>query len=221
MKNHPKRCPCASCAAIAAGKSPEQAIKDHLAWAEEQLRKHGFYVHLVAAGDDTSPTGFNAHTHGLAEGHQHPDFQIIIPLAEAVALELFHNLADRVKGGERFASGQLVSEIISSAGGLVKLIDATEGDRPVLRVVLPDRHGNLGLGAIGGDGGGFDLQYQDVMSERDWRRYQLAMKVREALDLERLRDAIAALQSTDSPWLVPLCDQLQARVRQLEQKAKG
>lgn len=139
-------CNCARCAAIAAGKTPAQADAERRAWTETQIKKHGWIVHFVAGGDEQSPTGFNAHTHGLQENYQHKDFQLVIPLPEKVAHPIFIELADRVKAGEKFVAGQKVDDIIQ--GMQVKLIDAVECGRPVLRVILPDKNGKLDLGEI-------------------------------------------------------------------------
>jgi Domain of unknown function (DUF4262) len=141
------KCKCQRCASIAAGATPAQADAEYREWERSNLLKHGWIVHFIAEGAET-PTGFDAHTHGLQENYNHPDFQIVIPLPQKVGHTLMITLADRVKAGERFQAGQKVAEVIHGAGGLVKLIDATECGRPVLRVILPDPHGKLDLGEI-------------------------------------------------------------------------
>ncbi len=139
-------CKCARCAAIAAGKTPAQADAERRDWTRTQMNKYGWICHFVATGDEQTSTGFNAHTHGLQENHQHADFQIVIPLPEKVAHAIFITLADRVKAGEKFAAGQKLDEVIQQMQ--VKLIDAVECGRAVLRVILPDKAGKLDLGEI-------------------------------------------------------------------------
>jgi len=130
-------------------------------WEAEQMQKHGWYIHFVAVDPD-SPTGFNAHTHGLQERQDHPDFQIVIPMPERMLHPIMITLADRVKTGERFRAGQMLDDVITGKDGgqlLVKLVDAKECDRPVLRVIIPDKHGKVELSEIAEP---FDKQYGDL-----------------------------------------------------------
>jgi Domain of unknown function (DUF4262) len=143
-------CKCSRCAAIAAGKTPAQADAEYQKWERENLRKHGWICHFVTA-DAASPTGFNLHTHGLQENYQHADFQIVVPLPQKVGHSILITLADRVKAGERFEADKKVDGVITDPDGEgmpVKLIEATECGRPVLRVILPDPRGKLDLGEI-------------------------------------------------------------------------
>jgi hypothetical protein len=140
-------CKCARCAAIASGKTPAQADAEQRDWTRTEMKKHGWICHFVADGDEQTPNGFNAHTHGLQENYQHKDFQVVIPLPEKVAHSIFITLANRVKEGEKFQAGQKLDEVIQRMQ--VKLIDAVECGRPVLRVILPDKAGKVDLGEIG------------------------------------------------------------------------
>lgn len=119
------------------------ALDAHDKWAEECMEKYGFYTHFVFEDDfDNSPSGVNLHTHGLPESCGHPDFQITVPLEPEVANGIFHNLFDRVREGWRAAEGAIIPNIIG--GGMnITFIAATECDRPVLRVILPDPAGNI------------------------------------------------------------------------------
>jgi len=150
---HKPACQCAICARVAGGMTRQAAMRDVMTHMQEQMAKHGWIAHFVTQ-DPSSPTGFNAHTHGLAENNQHPDFQIVLPMPPDLAHDLLRIMAERVKEGEKFQADQKVAEVIGGLGKLdgrellVKLIDATEGDRPVLRMVLPDKDGNLDLGQI-------------------------------------------------------------------------
>lgn len=104
----------------------------------ETLKKYGFYIHLVA---DNEYQEINAHTHGLAENYNHVDFQIVLNLHPQVISSIFHNICDLVKSGEKFHDGQSVPGIIKNFN--VKLFETTESNRKVLRIILPDKKGNL------------------------------------------------------------------------------
>jgi hypothetical protein len=152
---------CQRCETIAAGATPAEADAQRREWTEANMQKHGWFADLVEQDPD-SPTGFNLHTHGLQENHHHPDFQIVVPLPAKVGHALLITLADRVKAGERFAAGQKIDGVIEGAGELVKLVVATEGDRRVLRVILPDPAGKLELGEINAQNA---RQYQDTLDQ--------------------------------------------------------
>jgi hypothetical protein len=155
------KCRCQRCEAIAAGATPAEADAQRREWAQANMQKYGWIAELVERDPD-SPTGFNLHTHGLFENHDHLDFQIVVPLPAEIGHTLLVTLADRVKAGERFTPGQKVDGVIDGAGGLVKLVEATEGDRRVLRVILPDPAGKLDLGEINAQ---YARQYRDTLDQ--------------------------------------------------------
>ena len=163
-RRHPTKCQCQRCAEIAAGATPAEATAKMRQFEETNLRTHGWFAHLVA-DDPDSPTGFNWHTHGLQEKYDHRDFQIVIPLPAPVVHRIGTTLANRVKAGEKFGSGQKLADVIEGGGRLagqdllVKLIAATECGRPVLRVILPDPSNKLDLGEINEQ---YAIQYADV-----------------------------------------------------------
>ena len=163
------KCRCSRCEAIAAGKTPAEADADYRKWEQANMQNHGWIIHFVAQGDESSPTGFNAHTHGLQQNYDHADFQVVIPLPQQVVHTIMITLADRVKAAERFQAGQTVADVIEGGGRLtgqellVKLVDATEGGRPVLRVILPDPNGKLDLGEINAQ---YARQYADLAHEK-------------------------------------------------------
>lgn len=111
-----------------------------LAKQDRSLAEDGYYIHAVF--DDTStPFGNNVHTHGL-ESVGHLDIQVVAPIDMMVM------------DGKRFKSGDRIllydSREVSAAGFAdnkyyVKLVDAKEGGRSVLRVILPDPAGNLDM----------------------------------------------------------------------------
>lgn len=167
--------PLARCQAIASGMTPEEADAQQREWENRCLVDNGFYVHLVGQ-DDTSPTNFQAHTHGLDQFDDHLDFQIIIPLPPEIVHGVLTVLGERVKQGERFAAGELVEKVLQG-GVKVKLVEATEDNRKVLRVVIPDPRGRVEPNEINEQ---YGVQYADIegvtlppKKERPWVAYKM------------------------------------------------
>lgn len=158
-ETHEPECDCSICAAVAGGKTMEEALEEARQWELQMLAKHGWFSHIVGHDSDY-PTEFNAHTHGLAELSGHPDFQIVYPLPPEKCQFIFKELADRVKAGERFAAGQVVGEIVR--GYSLKLVAAEENDRPVLRVIIPGPDGALERNAMPEP---YNLQYADLQND--------------------------------------------------------
>ena len=133
MKNKPKKLVCDMC---------ENKIEDYAIWEAQQLAEWGFYMHIVIDADyENSPSGFNAHTHGMNHLN-HPDFQITISIGQDVISAIFHNLCAKVKKGMRFKDGDILDNVIGG-GFKVRLSTATECGNEVLRVILPDLNGNI------------------------------------------------------------------------------
>ena len=129
---HSARCACASC------KDP---VENEI-WEAKQISEHGFYIHVVSDHDPQSPSGFNAHTHGM-DLIGHPDFQITLPLKspDHVAA-FFHEMCSRVKKGQSFVHGDIIPDLLAN-GYVARLIDASECGRPVLRIVFADKDNNV------------------------------------------------------------------------------
>lgn len=133
MVAHNKNCQCEICQA----ESIDEGMQRLAAKQLRAVSKHGFYAHLVPVGG-----GFvNAHTHLVAEAFDHDDFQIVLSIPPQTISGIFHDFVDRVKAGEQFKDGDEVTGIIIN--GPVKLINAVENFRHVLRVILPDPEGKL------------------------------------------------------------------------------
>lgn len=105
----------------------------------DMLAKHGFYVHYVPNDPQTDP-GVNAHTHGFEETWGHVDFQIVLPLNPEMVHGIFWSLANAVKAGKKFAAGDHEGVITNFS---VRMVEAWENDREVLRVLLPDESGKF------------------------------------------------------------------------------
>lgn len=126
----------------------DQAIRKALKTHHDQMmKKYGWYAHYVP-DDPTSPTEFNAHTHGFEESWGHPDVQIVFPLPQGVAHSIFWNVVHAIKKGKpfRFSAGKPYADIIEKYN--VTFAWAKEGGRRVLRIILPDEKGVFARGLI-------------------------------------------------------------------------
>lgn len=110
--------------------------KDYAAWEAQMYAEYGFIMHFVIDHDPQTPSGFNAHTHGM-DVIGHPDFQITLPLSKESIASFFHTMCNRVKKGEKFKDGDVISDLCAN-GYKVRLINAEECERPVLRLVFAD-----------------------------------------------------------------------------------
>lgn len=99
------------------------------------MRRFGWFSSFIP-DDPTSPTGFNMHTRGFEESWGHPDIQIVVPLPPEVAQGILNRVAVLVKGGEIFEPDHEYKEILLDY--TVRFAWAREGDRRVLRIILPD-----------------------------------------------------------------------------------
>ena len=123
-----------------------RALRDH---SDALKAEHGFVIHYTQArpDDDRNLIGgqtvaANYHTHGFRETWQHEDLQIVFPLRPEVAHGIFWAFANRVRDGESFFADRDYLGLLG--GGMrVKLINRVEGDRSVLRILLPDAQGLL------------------------------------------------------------------------------
>lgn len=116
---------------------------------------HGWLMHYVAS-DSTSPTGTNIHTHGMTENLKHIDLQCVAVIPPDLAILIFHNIVRKIKVGTTYKDGDVVDGIIEKFN--IKFVAATEGGRPVLRIIVPDRNGNVERNMDSP----FDTQYGDL-----------------------------------------------------------
>lgn len=107
-------------------------------------RKTDWIIHLVANGAcdvcGKKEKGFlpnlcNAHTHGM-EKYDHPDFQLVLALPVLEIGQILNEFCLRVRAGERFKPGDMVSGIYENCH--VRLDEFEESERKVLRVIIPD-----------------------------------------------------------------------------------
>ena len=78
----------------------------------------------------------NMHTHGM-EKYGHLDFQIVLDIPSNVAGTILNDMGLRVQAGEKFKSGDVLSDILAD-GYDVHLLEVEETGRRVLRLLLPD-----------------------------------------------------------------------------------
>lgn len=77
----------------------------------------------------------NVHTHGL-DAFAHKDFQVVLDIGKESIVYILNLLADRVRDGEVFSAGEKVKGVYADCE--IKLAAAKEGNREVLRVLIPD-----------------------------------------------------------------------------------
>ena len=82
----------------------------------------------------------NAHTHGMAK-YAHPDFQLVINLHPNQMGYILNTLGLRVQAGEKFKAGDMVEDIFERCP--LRLDEAAESGRMVLRVIIPDDQNRL------------------------------------------------------------------------------
>ena len=105
-------------------------------------------VHYVAdshcdmcGGDNTphfKPYLCNVHTHGMRELYNHPEFQFVLNLGYNKVLRILNILGLMVQDGRRFRVGESVSNVL--VGYDIRLFEATDNGKKVLRVVIPDQY---------------------------------------------------------------------------------
>lgn len=98
---------------------------------------YDWYIHFVT---DRSGPGYsrNYHTHGMDQFDDHLDFQIVLDIEPMHAMLLLNMLGERVKAGERFRDGDVIRKFVNEYDGRLK--EFVETGRPVLRLIVPDKH---------------------------------------------------------------------------------
>ncbi len=107
------------------------------AWQNEQMAANGWFAHFVGPAEKSKLV--NYHTHGVLESFGHPDFQIVYGISPPSAEGFFRDLIGRVKNGEKFEDGQVLSGLLKKLD--ILFVERKEQDRQVLRIVFPDPQG--------------------------------------------------------------------------------
>ena len=110
-------------------------------------QKPDWIIHLVCNGapcevcgkveDSFLPYACNAHTHGMSR-YGHMDFQMVLRCSTNEIGRILNTLGARVRGGERFSAGDMVTGIYDDCS--VRLDEYEECERKVLRVIIPDKY---------------------------------------------------------------------------------
>lgn len=129
----------------------EQRLREMNLAHAEMIKEYGFYTHVVGSDSDY-PFGFNMHTHGLPDSFDHPDLQIVYPIHPPMLNGFLHVLVDWIKKGNTIEAGKNYDFILDKYDVLFTW--ATENERDVLRMILPDAQGNLESSKI-------DTKYRD------------------------------------------------------------
>lgn len=109
---------------------------------ESLLKEYGWYVHYFFETPEGELNGLaNIHTHGLKENFNHPDLQIVLPLAPETAHPVLTSIVNQIKGGEKFVAKERYSNVLQ--GMDVCFASYTENNRSVLRLMIPDPKGYL------------------------------------------------------------------------------
>jgi hypothetical protein len=100
---------------------------------KEWLKKPGWFAHMV--GD------VNYHTHGLDLTQNHINIEVVLPIDPNLIHDLITSAIDLIKKGKKFESGKDYARVIKKLK--VRFVKSREGDRDVLRMIIPDKNGNL------------------------------------------------------------------------------
>jgi|SRR5665213_1843625 len=126
---------------------------------QENLESYGWFSHFVV-GETEGQKWVNYHTHGLPDHYGHLDFQFVLPIDSHTLHALATRLVDRVKKGERFVPGMRVSGLMNKHEALlIQTMETRSIQRSVLRVILPDKEGNLDRATLKGI---FAAQFQEL-----------------------------------------------------------
>lgn len=107
---------------------------------KELLSKYGFIIHNVFPSSEDEIL-WSHHTHGLKENFNHIDLEIVLPVNPNIAGSVIHGMVELIKEGESFENKLVSDKVIKDYD--VQLIKTTEGNREVLRIVLPDINGKF------------------------------------------------------------------------------
>lgn len=86
----------------------------------------------------------NAHTHGMAR-YGHPDFQVVLRISDSEIRRILNILCLAVQKGITFEDGEYIGGIYDDCP--VRLQSFSEGNRQVLRVIIPDGNNTFPEGA--------------------------------------------------------------------------
>lgn len=107
------------------------------------LKRYGWFAHVIE-DDPSVATGFNYHTHGFDRSLAHYDLQIVLPVPSDLCHRIAKIIYDQIAGGRNFQGGDETKVVRQNGSSFsVRFVKVREGDRNVLRVILPSRNGGL------------------------------------------------------------------------------
>ncbi|MGF7535147.1 DUF4262 domain-containing protein [Bacillus mexicanus] len=106
---------------------------------QEMMDNYGWVTDYVFPTEEGELA--NIHTHGVKENFNHMDFQIVLTLPPEMIQILLANLVERVKNGEQIVTEKRYDDIIENFD--VYFVKQKEGNRSVLRMILPDDQGKF------------------------------------------------------------------------------
>jgi hypothetical protein len=104
------------------------------------MRKYGWEAHVVE-DDPSSPNGMNYHTHGLREKYGHADIQCVLRIPPQKIHDVVWGIVREIEQGRVFEAGKRYDHVLADMD--VTFVEATECERKVLRLILPDAKGEL------------------------------------------------------------------------------
>ncbi|MDH6674332.1 hypothetical protein M2277_005024 [Paenibacillus sp. LBL] len=106
----------------------------------EMLKKHGWLMHAVPASQYDGVHA-NYHTHGVFESWSHMDFQITLDMNPIMAHSIIEVAVENVKEGFRYGNNKVYDNILVGMPVMMKVF--FECDREVMRIVLPNKKGEI------------------------------------------------------------------------------
>lgn len=107
---------------------------------KELIEKYGFVIHNVFPSSENEIL-WSHHTHGLKENFNHTDLEIVLPIDPQIVGSVFHGMVDLIKDGESFENKLTSDKVIKNYS--VQLVKVSDGQRDLIRVVLPDVNGKF------------------------------------------------------------------------------
>lgn len=100
----------------------------------------GWTVHYVF-GDTDYPNNTNAHSHGFETKYNHLNIQICLNIDPEIANGIFWSISRLLDAGKKFSPAKKYANILQGVN--VMFAYAKSNEEQVLRLIIPDVHGNL------------------------------------------------------------------------------
>lgn len=128
----------------------EQAMLER----QRKMEQYGYIVDSVFGYDVEVSHNFgkgiffNIHTHGLKKNFNHPEVQIILPLADQVASGIMNTVVEKfVVNGDGLKDGQVIKDLFNPGFDIVikhhQQLNAYGEQEEFMRVMIPDEQNNI------------------------------------------------------------------------------